>query len=107
MNKILKTALFLATIGLLPSCQQSARGPEKTEEEGGGAGAAVSPKNPAKTAPSGSKVTPGLPGPAEVKPPQLSADCQEAYDQLQKLRPGIPYVFSDLKRKPDEIDADL
>ena len=108
MNKILKTALFLATIGLLPSCQQSARGPEKTEEEGGGAGAAVSPKNPGKTvSPAGSEATPGLPGSAEVKAPELSADCQEAYDQLQKLRPGIPYVFSDLKRKPDEIDADL
>ena len=107
MKKILTTALFLAAIGLLPSCQQSARVPEKTEDEGGGAGAAVAPKNPEKTPSPGPQVAPGSSEPAVATVPELSADCQGAYDQLQKLRAGIPYVFSDLKRKPDEINADL
>ena len=101
MKKILTTALFLATIGWLPSCQQSARGPEKVEDEGDGAGAAAATTTPEKTS------SPGSSDPAVVTAPELSAECQEAYGQLQKLREGIPYVFSDLKRKPDEIDADL
>ncbi len=107
MNKILKSALFLAMIGWLPSCQQSARVPEKTEEDGGGAGAVSAPAKPGKTESPGPGEPGTSPGVGEVKAPELSTECQEAYDQLQKLRSGIPYVFSDLKRKPDEIDADL
>ena len=107
MKKILTTVLFLATIGLLSSCQQSARGPEKTEDEGGGAGATAATKNPEKDPSLGPQTSPGSSEPAVVTAPELSAECQGVHDQFQKLREGIPYVFSDLKRKPDEIDADL
>lgn len=107
MKKILTTALFLASIGLLQSCQQSAKVPPKTEEESAGDGAAAGSNSPAGVTSQTPDAASGSPDPAVVAVPNLSADCQATYDQLEKLRAGIPYVFSDLQRKPDEIDADL
>lgn len=107
MKKILTTVLFLASIGMLQSCQQSARVPEKTEEDPGGAGAAVGSNNTADATSQTLVAVPGSKDSAAVAAPKLSAECQVVYAELEKLRDGIPYVFSDLKRKPDEIDVDL
>ena len=106
MKKTLTFVVLFACLGLLQSCQPSARVPVDSEDEGSGSEA-------------GKSVVDGVAGIGkpeagpEVEPskvvaaPALSAECQALYDELSKLRAGIPYVFHDLERSPREIDDDL
>lgn len=82
MKKILTTVLFLASIGMLQSCQQSARVPEKTEEDPGGAGAAVGSNNTADATSQTPVAVPGSKDSAAVAAPKLSAECQVVYAEL-------------------------
>lgn len=103
MKKTLTTIVLIACMGLLQSCQPSARVPVKATEEGSGGKtesvqATTVAKDDSKTAPQGAPV---------VGPTALSSECQAMYDELKKLRSGIPYIFHDLKRSPEDIDNDL
>ena len=103
MKKTLTFVVLFACLGLLQSCQPSARVPVDSEDEGSGSEAGKSVVDGVAgigKPEAGLKVEPSK---AEAAP-ALSAECQAVYDEFNKLRAGIPYVFHDLKRSPQEID---
>ena len=106
MKKTLTFVVLFACLGLLQSCQPSARVPVDSEDEGSGSEAGKSVVDGAAgigKPEAGPEVEPSK----VVAAPALSAECQALYDELSKLRAGIPYVFHDLERSPREIDDDL
>ena len=106
MKKLLTTTVLFAFLAVLQSCQPAARGPVETKEEeaGGGAGAKTTPAAPTA---SDTRPAPAAAKPVEPSALALSPECQAIYDELKKLRAGIPYVFHDLQRSHEDIDKDL
>ena len=118
MKKLLTTTVLFAFLGVLQSCQPAARAPVETaqEEEAGGAatkgsaaakGGADADAGTTPAAPSGGTTAPAAVKPAEPPALALSPECQAIYDELKKLRAGIPYIFHDLQRSHEDIDKDL
>ena len=118
MKKLLTTTVLFAFLGVLQSCQPAARAPVETaqEEEAGGAatkgsaaakGGAGADAGTTPAAPSGGTTAPAAVKPAEPPALALSPECQAIYDELKKLRAGIPYIFHDLQRSHEDIDKDL
>ena len=91
---------------LAPSTAQEKAGPQEAPKPPVGSGA------PGPKVAEGPELPPGVgaQGAAQSgvdRAAGLSAECKATYEQLVKLRQGIPLVFSNLRRTQDEIDADI